>query len=75
MWRLLEFLLSVNDRWNQDSRQALLSCAVAPGWDSAIWPLRLVYRADQVTQDLFADLNVDAIFLDEHRLASSGDSH
>lgn len=72
LWGLLDFLLSVNDRWNQDSRQALLDCAVAPGWDSAMWPLRRVVRAEQATQDLFADLNVDAVFLDEARLDHAG---
>lgn len=72
LWSLLDFLLSVNDRWNQDSRQALLDCAVAPGWDGAMWPLRRVVRADQATQDLFADLDVDAVFLDEARLDHAG---
>jgi hypothetical protein len=72
LWGLIDFLLSVNDRWNQDSRQALLDCAVAPGWDGAIWPLREVVRADQATQDLFADLEVDAVFLDEGRLDDPG---
>jgi hypothetical protein len=72
LWALLEFLLSVPDRSSQNSRQALLDCAIAPGWDSAMWPLGLVYRADQATQDLFADLNVDTAFLDEHRLEQAG---
>lgn len=73
LWRLLDFLLSVNDRWNQETRQALIDCAVAPGWDGAIWPIRRVVRADQKTQDLFADLDVDAVFLDEGRLAGTAD--
>ncbi len=72
LWGLLDFLLSVPDRSNQDNRQALLDCAVAPGWDGAIWPLRQVVRSDQATQDLFADLGVAAVFLDESRLERAG---
>lgn len=72
LWTVIDFLLSVNDRWNQESRQALLGCAVAPGWDGAIWPTSRVVRGDQPTQDLFADLEIDAVFLDEPRLQPFG---
>ena len=72
LWALVDFLLSVNDRWNQESREALLGCAVVPGWDGGIWPIAAVFRADQATQDLFADLDFDTVFLDDHRLERVG---
>jgi hypothetical protein len=72
LWALIEFLLSVNDRWNQESRQSLLGCAIVPCWDGAIWPISRAVRGDQQTQDLFADLDVDAVFLDQTRLQRFG---
>jgi hypothetical protein len=68
LWAVLEVLLQIRDRSNQESRDALLGCAVVPGWDGALWPIRDVYRIDQTSQDLLADLEVAATFLDHERI-------
>lgn len=70
LWALLDFLLGTRDRSTQEARDVLPACAVAPGWDSAIWPIERLYRADQATQDLLADVGVATTFLDAERLGS-----
>lgn len=72
LWALLDFLLGTRDRSTQEARDLLRACAVAPGWDSAIWPIARLYRTDQATQDLLADVGVATTFLDAERLESLG---
>jgi hypothetical protein len=72
LWAVLDVLLQVRDRSTAESREQLRDRAVVPGWDSALWPIADVYGADQETQDLLADVGVDAVFLDEHRLGEEG---
>lgn len=72
LWGVLDLLLQVRDRSTAESREQLRARAVVPGWDSALWPIEAVYRADQDTQDLLADVGVDAVFLDEDRLGANG---
>ena len=70
LWGLIDVLLSIKDRSNELSRAALGTCAIAPGWDGAVWPLNAVYQLDQSVQDLLDDLGVDAVFLDASRLGA-----
>ena len=72
LWSLIDVLLDIRDRSTQEARDLLKACAVAPGWDSAIWPLARLFRTDQPTQDLLADVGVGTIFLDTERLGSTG---
>lgn len=72
LWALLDVLLDIRDRSTQEARDLIKTCAVAPGWDSWIWPVARLYRTDQQTQDLLADVGVTTTFLDAERLGSTG---
>lgn len=72
LWALLDVLLEIRDRSTQEARDLLRDCAVAPAWDSAIWPVANLFRTDQATQDLLADVGVATSFLDIERFRAAG---
>jgi len=72
LWALLDVLLEIRDRSTQEARDLLRTCAIAPGWDSAIWPMASLYCTDQPTQDLLADVGVATTFLDAEKLGPTG---
>ncbi len=65
LWRLVDLLLSVKDRSDEQSRTLLQRCALAPGSDGAFWPLSALHRVDPSVREILFLLGSGEVLLDD----------
>ncbi len=65
---VIELLLSSSGRANQETRRALLRCAIAPGFDGTYWPFDVLHAADPQTQSVLANAGLTLTYLDTQEL-------